>query len=909
VIALTETWLNEDVLNAEIQIPGYDIFRQDRKGKRGGGVLIYLEKSIPAIQFYPNTEIETKTEILYVTLRLKKPLNIGLVYRPPNQDMDTDDLLLREIKEFCRKNELLLLGDFNAADIDWNLMSVDSSENTFASKFLKLTLDEFLVQHVNNNTRFRLGQRDSCLDLVISKDEDDVQNLKMMPPLGLSDHNVITWEFLHLQEARTPSPARRNVWKADLQSMRTHLQRFDLLSLLDDNIEQSWNNFKNLLSTLIELYCPLLPARSSTKPKWMNRHIRTKLNQKARAWRLARTTLLDCHQLRYRALRNECKSLIRTARTTYDSTILEIAVTEPKKFYAHINSKLKCKDRIPCIQISPAQEATTDHMKANALSNFFQSVFVKEDEIFASEHTPYTDMRLETINILEDDVNKVLRLLKPAKAAGPDSIPSRLLKELADEFAPVLTRIFRQSLDCGLLPSDWKLAHISPIYKGGSKHAPNSYRPISLTCICCKLLERLIKKAMTDFLEGNQLLNDAQHGFREKRSCLTNLLYSFERWTKYMDEHTPVDVIYIDFKKAFDSVPHKRLMKKLSLHGIDGKLLQWIEGFVTGRSQCVQVNGIPSDWVAVESGVPQGSVLGPLLFIVYVNDIPELLDCDILMFADDIKIWKQIKTPSDCFNLQKDLDILEQWSHTWLLSFNNAKCSTLRISSNHEQETQTYYLNNTALPVAEKEKDLGVIVHKSLKPSIQCAKAAAKATSVMRRIKRAFPVISIEMFGKIYGSFVRSHLEYAVQAWMPWLKKDKILLENVQRRSTKLVTGLFNVNHQEREQILGLFPLSYRQLRGDLILTYKLVRTPDFPLRMEDFFSLSRSVQLRGHPWKLTKERSNLLTRQSSFSQRVINKWNSLPSSVVAAPTLEIFKFSLDNFLANTDTQIFFSSG
>jgi hypothetical protein len=369
-----------------------------------------------------------------------------------------------------------------------------------------------------------------------------------------------------------------------------------------------------------------------------------------------------------------------------------------------------------------------------------------------------------------------------------------------------------------------------------------------------------------------------------------------ESWTREMDKRKQVDVIYIDFKKAFDSVPHRRLLQKLTMYGISGKLHKWIEQFVTGRSQSVSVNGCLSTCESVRSGVPQGSVLGPLLFLLYVNDLPSVINCDLLMFADDLKLWKTINSPSDVIFLQENLDALQEWSDSWLLSFNTSKCSLIQLKSSSDRSSHAYYLNGALLPAVNNEKDLGVIIQDTLKPSSQCIRASTKAMAVMRRIKRAFPSLTPELFKKIYGPFVRSHLEYSVQAWRPFLQQDRILLENVQRRSTKLVQGMQNIDFRERERILQLFPIFYRQTRGDLILAYKIIRNPDFPLTCDQFFLQSRSTNLRGHPWKLAKERSNSLIRQHSFSQRVINHWNSLPFDVVCSTSVDIFKNKLDKY-------------
>nr|VZH97091.1 unnamed protein product [Spirometra erinaceieuropaei] len=244
-------------------------------------------------------------------------------------------------------------------------------------------------------------------------------------------------------------------------------------------------------------------------------------------------------------------------------------------------------------------------------------------------------------------VERELKNLKEAKSSGPDNIPAKFLKELANELSKPLAHIFRSSFELGRLPSEWKTANIFPIYKGGARTNANNYRPVSLTCICCKIMEAIVKKATMEFLEQGHLISDLQHGFRQNRSCLSSLLLSTEQWTRALDEDGRVDVIYTDFKKAFDSVPHKRLIYKLSEIGIRGTLLTWITDFLTGRSQTVCIEASRSTPTPVLNGVPQGSVLGPLLFLVYINDCVDDLGCSAIMFADDVKLWRPIRSDAD----------------------------------------------------------------------------------------------------------------------------------------------------------------------------------------------------------------------------------------------------------------------
>ncbi|BHF72776.1 hypothetical protein SprV_0401584700 [Sparganum proliferum] len=377
-----------------------------------------------------------------------------------------------------------------------------------------------------------------------------------------------------------------------------------------------------------------------------------------------------------------------------------------------------------------------DDEKAEHLSRFFQSVFTR-DVVVPVDHYNVDDApTIDSVVLTKAIVQQELLKLKEAKSPGPDEIPAKLLKKLATELAEPLCLLFQASLDAGRLPPEWKTAWISPIHKSGSRASANNYRPVSLTSICCKVMERIIKRELMRFLEQHHLLSNAQHGFRRGRSCLTNLLYCLEQWTRAIDEGNVVHVAYIDFKKAFDSVPHQRLLYKLSRIGARGKLLKWIENVLIGRFQTVRLGGQQSAEVTVTSGVPRGSVLGPILFVIYIDDCIHGLACEIAMFADDIKLWTVIRNEDDEANLQANLDRLEQWSCHWLLPFNVSKCNILRIGRTSSAHRQTYYLNPTPLSVVEVQKDLGVWITSSLKPSSHCLKAAKSAISSLYLIKR-----------------------------------------------------------------------------------------------------------------------------------------------------------------------------
>ena len=311
------------------------------------------------------------------------------------------------------------------------------------------------------------------------------------------------------------------------------------------------------------------------------------------------------------------------------------------------------------------------------------------------------------IDITCQGVLKLLQNLKPNKAPGPDEISPRVLKTLAPSIAPSLTLIFRHSLFHGYVPQDWRQALVTPIFKKGNRSAPENYRPVSLTCICCKVMEHIITSNVMKHAREHNILSDMQHGFRDKRSCETQLIGFVDDLARSVDKGQQVDIVVMDFAKAFDKVEHTRLGYKLRNYGIGGKTNKWIESFLSGRTQRVVLDGESSREVDVLSGVPQGSVLGPCLFLFYINDISNNIKSNLRLFADDTILYATVTSEAQG-NLQADLDELAAWEEKWLMAFHPAKCEVMSISQRKQVVTRDYYLRGHKLQRTMSTKYLGV---------------------------------------------------------------------------------------------------------------------------------------------------------------------------------------------------------
>ena len=573
--------------------------------------------------------------------------------------------------------------------------------------------------------------------------------------------------------------------------------------------------------------------------------------------------------------------------------------------WSYVRSKTKYKPGIPELQKSmenPNIMTTSDKEKADTLVEYFQSVFTQEPP---GDTPPVAHRNYDQpvhINITPEIVRKKLQKLNISKSPGPDALHPRILNELSHTICTPLSIIYNQSIVSGTLPSQWKTANITAIHKKGNKSLASNYRPISLTCIVCKILESIIRDAVMKHMIKNNLLSNKQYGFISGRSTVLQLLHVLDTWMDILDSGGMVDVIYCDFMRAFDTVPHKRLIHKLETYGVTGNLLNWIHSFLTGRKQRVCVGGTFSMWTDVISGIPQGSVLGPLLFVLFINDLPETIqnNTDIYLFADDTKIFRAIYNDDDCQKLQEDLDSLYSWTNDSLLKFHPQKCKHMRISL-HQSVPSPYHIGPEKHPVTytSSEKDIGVIFDERLTFEQHLNEKINKANSIVGIIRRTFEYLDTSNFMQLYKSLVRPHIEYANQIWTPYLKKHITALENVQRRATKLIPSLKDLSYPERLRALNLPTLAYRRRRGDMIELYKILTPTYDPAVTTGFIQLSGDHITRGHSLKIKKIRPRLKLRQCSFPLRCTDHWNNLPTSVVEAISVASFERRLDKHWNN----------
>ena len=908
-ILVNETWANGDYNKAFFSIPGFEIIcrkdRNDTSNGIGGGLIIYAKQEIARnVVEFSNDKLEDFVQCSAFKIPVDgKSVTLVLLYRPHHiykdtviQPIDTaenNDKLCDLLNEIPKP--YIIVGDLNYSQIDWNLMTSDCS----TKKFLDAVQDNFLSQHIDFSTHSSGSQP----DIVLTSCPNLVLEVEKMPHLAKSDHSMVLMTIAGKVPSSSTTEEVPDWRKADLQLLREELTRVNFQEKMRNlDALQSWECVKEAIRKVEDKCVPKKKRRISNRPLWMQQNVMRTIRKKRRLWATYQKSKDYDEYLAYKRVEAETRSLVRQAKRKFEKKLAKESKKKPKMFYSYLKSKTSNRTSVGPLKENE-QVVSDDIGISNILNKFFASVFTVEDPDVPESTQHNVDNELSNVEFLDGDVLKKIQVLKDTSAAGPDKIGARILKETSDILCGPLALVFSRCLDEGCVPEDWRKANVTPIFKSGSRMSPGNYRPISLTCIICKIMESVIRDKIVFHLVSNNLLNSSQHGFWASKSCQTNLIEYMNTLTKLVDEGHSIDIIYLDFAKAFDKVPHLRLLNKLEGHGISGKVLNWIQNWLTNRQQRVVLNGNVSEWLPVKSGVPQGSVLGPTCFVIFINDLDEVLnlvDGFVYKFADDTKYGRTVRSEEDQMCMQNNINNLLNWADRWQMSFNELKCKIMHIGKNNPQ--YSYYMGGyapggTVLKVVQEEKDLGVMISNSLKPYAQCAKAAKTANSVLGQMSRSFHYRDKDTWIRLYKIFVRPHLELCVQAWCPWYVKDIELLESIQKRALNMVVGLNSTSYEDKLKEICLPSLQERRVRGDMIQTWKYAQG----VNPGGEKLIKRAQDVHGRITRQTRSPHNLArvefrteVRKNFYASRCVEQWNRLPDSIQGAENVDNFKRDYD---------------
>lgn len=911
LFGVAETWLLPDVPDSFVSISQYNIVRADTQcNTRKHGVCIYIKNSLNFVPLEVNC---TNTCAIYL---LDLNLYVVIVYRPPSNSNSENLALVDFLLDFCPTKEVLLMGDFNLPNILWRLSEpMSASYPPLHQQFVDCFLSLGLYQWVKSPTFIHSG---STLDLILTSEDDRVGDVETLPNLPSCGHCPLILQY-YFQTGRhiTSFHQVKHAWhRGKYIRINSLLQDIDWeFEFTDCSCDQMFSKLRAVLSSLTNLYVPVAHGRASHHCPRPPASLKARRKNAWIKYKSSRTTFGRNSQIaiadldHFNAINNRFRNYHIYAQIDYESSLSSKVKSAPKLIHQYIRSKKVGAPSVGPLKSNSGRLTADCGEMAELFATKFSQVYTTHELSAPLPHQRLAPGEILTnIDISIDDVRNVISSLESDSSMGPDGIHPCLLKSCTNLISP-LHMIFKQSLREGRLPANWKRSTIVPIFKKGSRHIPLNYRPISLTSVCCKSLEKLIAKGLYEYLESHNALSSDQFGFRRGRTVDDQLLLVYNDVTSWVDSGYVVDIVLFDFSKAFDVVCHTTLVTKLKQLGIGGRLLDWISDFLIGRSMSVSVSGISSTPRPVHSGVPQGSVLGPLLFLIYVNYIPSYIKTKCKFFADDLKLYMKIRHDNslpqaqDLSAVQRDIDSVHRVASSWGLNFNPAKCALLRCHRGTVDwlaagALQYYHLENSDLNLTESHKDLGILIDNSLKFHAHIKTTVGKTAGLATNLLRTTHCRSAEFMMTIFKTHIRPVLEFGSPVWNTGYIGDLKLLESVQRRWTKHIDGLSDQSYADRLKTLNLYSVQGRLLRADLIKCWKIFNNAS-SISPQDLFCANALSITRGHRHKIAKPHTSTECRRRFFSVRVIDHWNTLPDSVVSASSVNAFKQGLHQALGD----------
>lgn len=924
-MTFTESHLNSDHLDAEINIANYTVFRADRKIRKNGGVITYVKSEVAAttekLVEYSNGTVEM------LALKLTN-LNLILitVYRPPNTTQEEFQPIIDKTRDILLNlpapdTEVIIVGDFNFPSVNWTDMKISggtAEERQQATALKRLNESFYLSQIIREPTR-----GNNILDLVITNSFSLIHSYHTINTI-MSDHKLIyvhtNINSLHpINTQPKDSLAQNTLGHYNFHSKHTNwpllkkaLKETDWNLLLSDknNVDDILHEIMTTCQANCNKYVPkkaILNKRNMI-PRDRKILMRKRYGLQQRLGVTHYTPAREQLEQKIREIEMQLKMSIEEEQITKEQEAVKNIKGNPRYFFSYANKKLKTTSSVgPLLSKDNALTVDSTDM-ANILREQYESVFSapKSEKIVVDKSSFFKIQRdavtqLNTISISEAEIEEAISEISPNSAAGPDGFHPKFLKMCSAELAKPLQLLWSKSLESGLVPELSKTGIITPIHKGGSKGLPSNYRPVVLTSHLIKICEKVVKKKLTTFLEAGNHLNKGQHGFRRGRSCLSQLLHHYEDILKGIQEGNNTDVIYLDFAKAFDKVDHGVLLHKLRDLGVTGSLGRWIHSFLTGRTQRVSVQGKLSEHSIVRSGVPQGSVLGPLLFLIHVNDIDaNLLHASASSFADDTRIRMNVKNVADTRHLQHDINQILIWAQNNNMSLNGEKFELLRYGNNkHLIDTTIYQFSDQTIPASAHVKDLGIHMSNDATFTHHYSNIAEVARRLSGWVLRTFKTREENCLITLWKTLILPRLEYCCQLWSPHKLQDIVTLEAVQRTFTTKIKGLHHLNYWERLNHLKLYSLQRRRERYIVIYAWKILEkmVPNVGLQENPHQRRGRLCYVRDIQG--TTLRLRTLT-YNSFSHNSARLFNCLPRHLrdLTGITPDTFKRHLDKWLS-----------
>ena len=940
-MGLSETWLKNHK-EAELKISGYTIFRCDssrkKKSKRGrytGGVALYVRDDI-AISCEEVVKHSSDAVQLLCLYSKSENLAIACIYRQPDDTFHghpstSKDLkialskLVNELGSISPCPDIILGGDFNMPHVTWPEASPSkgaSLDEKLMCNVINEVCNELLLSQVVKSPTHKDG---NVLDLVFVNNTSIVHNTTIIPVLQSTSHHSIV-QIATTYKAEPQSKYQPPPKASGFHALNFHSDKVEWDSLTEKLLSIDWtDNFKDRtedekLSFIYNETCKIaaefVPAKTSSEKKHASRVQRHRKALIMRRRRIVKRLTRITSPTQIQTLRLELLTIEKSLQKSYrdsaeyaEQKAVDSIKKNAKFFYSYAKKKAKCKSDVGPL-LNADNVLTSDNKEmADLLSLQYSSVFSTPKADIGDSRTQRPANTISDIAFTVEDMELAISELRANAAAGDDGFPAILLLKCKSALAVPLTEFWRGCLDASFIPARLKKSIITPIHKGKgeSRAAPASYRPVALTSHIIKLFEKILRKNIVRHMNENNLFNDSQHGFRSGRSCLSQLLDHIDKIFDFLENGFNVDAVYLDFSKAFDKLDFNIVFKKLEEMGISGKILGWIKSFLSDRVQQVVVNGVKSDPTPVISGVPQGSVIGPLLFLVLISDIDEdIVDAVVKSFADDTRALHHILTAEDVTTLQKELQKLYKWSDANNMLLNDGKFEAMRYGLNNDIKSSTCYKTPSGQTITVKStiKDLGVLLSDDCSFNDHINNITEKARDMVAWILRTFNTRQPEHMLLLYKTLVRPILEYCSVLWSPLDIGSIRTLEEIQRSFVRKIHYDADSDYWKRLEDLKLYSLERRRERYQIIYVWKILEglVPNVNSKIESVMHarLGRKCNV-----PILKQGRLQKFRAASLAVHGANLFNALPKSVrgITGTKVDAFKRSLDNYLKSLPDQ------
>lgn len=910
-ICVTETWLTESVNDSTIALPGYDIFRTDRTSKLGGGCIIYSRTDMCASILDDPPEGGFQESVWIYTKHTKHPMMVGCIYLPPQTHNHVCFLtnLFTNISTlpFSQK---IIVGDFNLPEVNWNS---PCGPPRYASMLAQLNHDGW-VQNTQQPTR-----SSSILDLVFTNG-----NLQITTAVGPvfpgSDHNIVVCTIRGVEHtSQTAMRVYHKFTPSILSSFASLVRSADWTELfLSNDTQRSTDLFYEALLGILLSVSP--PIRLHSQYKYSDKVTLKLMRSLSKTRKQYNTT--KCFGLLLSINRTVAK--LNSWRHQCEVQQEQICLKQPSN--PRLLSQLmrsrypRDPENITTLKLADGTLTNNSIIICETFNSFFASCYSLPFEPEpSSSRLPHpltchpispndAPALLDMIHISLQDVSTQLRALKASSVPGPDGLPSIPLIQGGNDLPLLLHHLFVSSMKQGLFPLQWKQSVVTPRYKSGPRTAADSYRGIHHTSLISRIFERTIKSPLTKHLVFHNLISDRQYGFLLRRSTTSCQTDFFDLLSSAHEAGSSIIIVYLDIKKAFDRVPHAALLRSLAKAGISGSLLQWFASYLSGRVQVTRISGFTSGPAPITSGVVQGSVLGPILFLLHINSaLAHITHGEPFLFADDIKIVYKfpIKDTVTATNaVQTDLNSLTMWSSYSGLEFSTDK--SLLLTYRCPSFPPTIKLGNSAIRVASETRDLGVRYSCTFNFTQQAQYQIAKARKMCYYILRSFNLPLVKL--ALYKQRILPILEYCPIVFQHYSQQDRHNVERIQRFFTrKLLPTDCTLNYRQRCEYFKLDPLWMRRLKLNLRFLHRLIHSQAHTSNAR-LTLISSDRHIRNSDYKVKCDTARSSFRHNFFLSFYSRLWNKLPETIRSLGNNRLFSNSLNDILSLPKVQELFTA-